>query len=98
MSFALRTLRQTAAQAPSVAQRTFSTTRANQLAKMQLIGRLADQPELQPTSTGREISKFALGVSSGPRDENGNRGVSWFRVATFVEGPQRDLLLSLPKG
>lgn len=83
---------------PRLAARSFSTTTPRPLAKMQIIGRLADQPELQPTSTGREISRFALGVSSGPKDENGNRGVSWFRVASFVEGPQRDLLLSLPKG
>ena len=65
---------------------------------MQIIGRLADTPELTPTSTGRDVTRFALGVSSGPRDENGERAVSWFRVASFVEGPQRDLLLDLPKG
>ena len=78
--------------------RAFSTTVPRPLAKMQLIGRLADQPEQIPTSTGRDVSRFALGVSTGPKDENGNRPVSWFRVASFVEGPQRDLLLSLPKG
>lgn len=83
---------------PRFTARSFSTTSARPLAKMQIIGRLADQPELTPTSTGREISRFALGVSSGPKDENGNRGVSWFRVASFIEGPQRDFLLSLPKG
>jgi len=65
---------------------------------MQLIGRLADTPELTPTSTGRELIKYSLGVSGGPRDEQGNRATSWFRIASFVEGPQRDLLLSLPKG
>lgn len=80
------------------AARAFSTTTPRPLAKMQLIGRLADQPELVPTSTGRELVKYALGVSQGPRDEQGNRGVSWFKVASFAEGPQRDLLLSLPKG
>ena len=78
--------------------RAFSTTTPRSLARMQLIGRLADQPELEHTSTGREISRFALGVSTGPRDEAGNRGVSGFKIATFIEGPQRDLLLSLPKG
>ncbi|KAF2207127.1 hypothetical protein CERZMDRAFT_71739 [Cercospora zeae-maydis SCOH1-5] len=80
------------------AARAFSTTPARPLAKVQLIGRLADVPELVPTSTGREIVKYAVGVSEGPRDENGQRGVSWFKVASFQEGPQRDLLLSLPKG
>jgi hypothetical protein len=85
--------------APRAAVRAFSTTSARPLAKMQIIGRLADTPELFPTSTGKEIVRYALGVSSGPKDEQGNRGVSWFRVASFMqEGPQRELLLSLPKG
>lgn len=78
--------------------RAFSTTTPRSLARMQLIGRLADQPELTPTSTGREISRFSLGVGTGARDETGNRPVSWFNIASFMEGPQRDLLLSLPKG
>ncbi|KAI4834155.1 hypothetical protein E4T44_09026, partial [Aureobasidium sp. EXF-8845] len=30
--------------------------------------------------------------------ENGERPTSWFRVASFNDGPGRDLLLSLPKG
>ena len=80
------------------ATRAFSTTTPRSLARMQLIGRLADQPELVPTSTGREISRFALGVSTGPKDETGNRPTSWFNIGSFVEGPQRELLLSLPKG
>lgn len=80
------------------AARAFSTTTPRHLAKMQLIGRLADQPELMPTSTGRELIRYSLGVSSTQRDENGNRATSWFKVASFVEGAQRDLLLSLPKG
>ena len=80
------------------AVRTFSTTASRPLAKMQLIGRLADAPELQATSTGRDIIRYSLGVNHGPRDENGNRATSWFKVASFVEGVQRDLLLNLPKG
>ncbi|KAK5109471.1 hypothetical protein LTR62_007031 [Meristemomyces frigidus] len=83
---------------PSTA-RAFSTTPTRSLAKMQLIGRLADTPEVIHTSTGRDVIKYALGVQGGPRDENGQRGVSWFRVASFLpEGAQRELLLSLPKG
>lgn len=78
--------------------RAFSTTSPRNLAKMQLIGRLADAPEMTPTASGREITRFALGVSTGPKDENGNRGVSWFNVASFIEGPQRDFLLGLQKG
>ncbi|KAI5249485.1 putative ssDNA binding protein [Aureobasidium subglaciale] len=78
--------------------RAFSTSPAHSLARMQLIGRLADQPELTPTSTGRELVRYALGVKGGPKNENGERQTSWFRVASFAEGPGRDLLLSLPKG
>ncbi len=81
--------------------RAFSTTAPRPLAKMQIIGRLADAPETSPTSTGQEITRFAVGVGSGPRDESTGRQqhVSWFRVASFVEeGPQRRLLCGLPKG
>ncbi len=82
----------------ALSARAFSTTTPRTLAKMQMIGRLADQPEDTPTSTGTALTKFALGVSTGRKDENGNRGVSWFKVASFADGGQRELLLSLPKG
>jgi hypothetical protein len=63
---------------------------------MQLIGRLAGTPELQPTSTGRDIIRYAVGTTHKTR--NGDE-TSWFRVASFAEeGPRRDLLLGLPKG
>jgi len=79
--------------------RAFSTTTPKALARMQLIGRLADTPEQTPTSTGREMIRYALGVSAGPRDEStGQRPTSWFRVASFIEGSQKELLCSLPKG
>lgn len=81
--------------------RAFSTTSARPLAKMQIIGRLADTPETSPTSTGQEITRFAVGVGSGPRDESTGRQthVSWFRVASFLEdGSKRRLLQTLPKG
>lgn len=84
--------------ATAPAARAFSTSTPRSLARMQLIGRLADTPESTPTSTGRDIIRYALGVSSGPRDESGNRQTSWFRVASFTEGAQKDLMLSLPKG
>lgn len=83
---------------PRAGARAFSTTTPRSLAKMQLIGRLADTPAVNPTSTGRDVIKYAVGVSTGSKDENGNRAVSWFRVASFSEGAQKDLLLSLPKG
>ena len=96
---ALRTpLLRAAARPSSSSFRNFSTTTPRSLAKMQILGRLADQPELTPTSTGREITRFAVGVSSGPRDEQGNRAVSWYKVASFAEGGQRDVLLGMEKG
>lgn len=78
--------------------RTFSTTRPSALARMSLIGRLADAPEQTPTSTGREMVRYAIGVSTGAKDEQGNRQTSWFRVASFQEGGARDVLLGLTKG
>jgi hypothetical protein len=63
---------------------------------MTIIGRLADTPELQATSTGQEILRYAVGTNSGPRD---NQKTSWFRVTSFLpEGPQRDFIASLDKG
>ncbi|KAF2218416.1 hypothetical protein BDZ85DRAFT_253595 [Elsinoe ampelina] len=80
------------------ASRQFSTSTPWSLARMQLIGRLGDKPELVSTQTGRELVRYALGVSAGPKDESGNRQTSWFRVASFTDGPQKDFLLNLPKG
>ncbi|KND94862.1 Single-stranded DNA-binding protein RIM1, mitochondrial [Tolypocladium ophioglossoides CBS 100239] len=77
------------------ATRSFSTSAPRSLARISIIGNLADTPELQPTSSGREILKYAVASNSGPKD---NRQTSWFRVTSFAEGPRRDFLLSLPKG
>jgi hypothetical protein len=82
--------------AAPIARRAFSTSRASQLAKIQLIGRLADTPELQATSTGNELIKFSLATSSGPKD---NRQTSWWRITSFEkEGARRDFLTGLEKG
>jgi len=77
--------------------RPFSTSSGrNSFAKMTIIGRLADTPELQATSTGQEILKYVVGTSSGPRD---NQKTSWFRITSFIpEGPQREFIASLDKG
>ncbi|KHN99511.1 ssDNA binding protein [Metarhizium album ARSEF 1941] len=90
-SFLLR--RATAASAG--AARSFSTSSPRSVARISIIGNLADTPEIQPTSTGREILKYSVASNTGPRD---NRQTSWFRVTSFVEGPRKDFLLSLPKG
>ncbi|KAI9837461.1 MAG: hypothetical protein M1819_007109 [Sarea resinae] len=84
-----------AAAAATATARLFSTTPAAPLAKMTIIGRLAADPEITATSTGQEMVRYAVGTSYGPKD---NRQTSWFRVASFDEGPRRDFLMSLGKG
>ncbi|KAG6012706.1 hypothetical protein E4U54_007335 [Claviceps lovelessii] len=90
-SFLLR--RATAASAG--AARSFSTSSPRSLARITVIGNLADTPEVQTTSSGREILKYAVASNHGPRD---NRQTSWFRITSFVEGPRKDYMLTLPKG
>jgi len=82
---------------PSTLSRNFSTSaRNNTFAKLTLVGRLADKPEITATSQGQEIMKYAIGTSTG-RGEN--QRTSWFRVVSFMpEGPQRDFISSLDKG
>ncbi|KAJ5619207.1 hypothetical protein N7510_003191 [Penicillium lagena] len=76
--------------------RTFSSSSSRSVAKMILTGRLAAEPELQATSTGQDVIKYALATSYGPKE---NRHTSWFRVSSFVpEGAQREYLLGLQKG
>ncbi|KAF2841615.1 nucleic acid-binding protein [Patellaria atrata CBS 101060] len=75
--------------------RTFSTTPRASFAKMQIIGRLAAEPETQTTKNGREYVRYAVGTDDGPRV---NRQTSWYKVTCFDEGPRRDFLLNLPKG
>ncbi|OAQ70259.1 primosome PriB/single-strand DNA-binding protein [Pochonia chlamydosporia 170] len=77
------------------AARSFTTSSPRSVARISIIGNLADTPEIQPTSSGREILKYAVASNSGPKD---NRQTSWFRVTSFAEGPRKDFLLSLPKG
>lgn len=92
MSFSL--LRRIAA-APAGAARAFSTSSPRSLARITIIGNLADTPELTSTSTGREIIRYAVASNTGPSN---NRKTSWFRVTSFAEGPSRDFMLNLPKG
>ncbi|KAM4060174.1 single-strand binding protein family protein [Hirsutella rhossiliensis] len=84
-------LRRTAAGA-----RAFSTSPARSLARISIIGNLADTPEVQQTATGRDVIRYAVASNSGPKD---NRHTSWFRVSSFVaEGGRRDFMLGLAKG
>ncbi|GES65919.1 ssDNA binding protein [Aspergillus terreus] len=97
MSTFAASLRPFARAAPhTLSARPFSSSASCSVARMIITGRLAAEPELQATSTGQDVIKYAVGSSYGPRD---NRQTSWFRVSSFQpEGPQRDHLLSLPKG
>ncbi|UNI14181.1 ssDNA-binding protein, mitochondrial [Purpureocillium takamizusanense] len=87
--------RRTAGVTAASARRAFSSSSPRALARISIIGNLADTPEVQPTNTGREILKYAVASNSGPKE---NRQTSWFRVTSFVEGPRRDFMLGLPKG
>lgn len=95
----LRGLR--AAAQPRNLARDFSTTPASRnMAKMTLIGRLAATPESTQTASGQTLVRYAVGVSSGPRD---NKETSWFNVAAFLgegaeESPRALLLGGLEKG
>ncbi|KAL8999992.1 MAG: hypothetical protein Q9169_001237 [Polycauliona sp. 2 TL-2023] len=77
-------------------KRTFSTTPRSHLAKISILGRLAAEPELTPTSSGQDIIRYAIGTTSGPRE---NRQTNWWKVTSFTaEGPGRDNLMRLGKG
>lgn len=85
--------------AQSGARRAFSSTPARPLARITIVGNLTDSPELQATSTGRELIRYSVASNSGPRDESGNQKVSFFRVTAFPpEGPKRDFIQNLQKG
>jgi len=84
------------AHAANSAARSFSSSASRSVARLILTGRLGGEPELSATATGKDIVKYSVGSSYGPRD---NRQTSWFRIAAFLEeGPQRDYILSLQKG
>lgn len=66
------------------------------MAKISLIGRLAAEAELTPTSDGTDMIRYSLATNSGTKE---NRKTSWWKIASFAgEGRGRDLLLSLGKG
>ncbi|KAL5121733.1 ssDNA-binding protein, mitochondrial [Pleosporales sp. CAS-2024a] len=91
MSFVLRpTVR-----AVPASTRSFSSTRASQLARMTIIGRLGAAPEAVTTNGDRTLVRYILGTDSGRGEK---KKTSWFRVASFVEGAQKEFLLNVPKG
>ncbi|CCU81820.1 unnamed protein product [Blumeria hordei] len=76
--------------------RNFSSniTRQN-IAKITLIGRLGDRPQLLKTGSGQELLKYSVAVS-GPGEDS---KPSWYRVAAFMQdGRLKDTLSALEKG
>ncbi|KAK4223700.1 single-stranded DNA-binding protein rim1, mitochondrial [Podospora fimiseda] len=95
MSAFLRTASRAVAR-PALAARTFSSTAKRDVAKITIVGNLADTPELRASSTGREYLRYSVASNTGSKE---NRTTSWFNVTSFQpEGPQRDFLASLGKG
>ncbi|KAH6610688.1 hypothetical protein Trco_000708 [Trichoderma cornu-damae] len=87
-----------AASATAGAARAFSTTSPRSVARITIIGNLADAPEVQVSGNQenpREYVRYAVASNSGSKE---HRQTSWFRVTGFVDGPRRDFLLGLPKG
>jgi hypothetical protein len=81
--------------APRVSTRAFSTTPRAAVARMSIVGRLGTAPEEVSISNDRTLVRYVVGSSYGKGEE---QKVSWFRVASFATGPQKDFLMSVPKG
>lgn len=95
MSAFLRTASRAIAR-PSTAARTFSSTASRPVARITIVGNLADTPELRASSTGREYLRYSVASNTGSGE---NRKTSWFNVSSFEkEGPRRDFLQGLQKG
>lgn len=81
--------------APRLSTRAFSTTSRASLARMSLVGRLGTVPEEVTISNDRTLVRYVVGTSYGKGED---QKTSWFRVASFVQGGQKDYLLNVPKG
>ncbi|KAK7060216.1 ssDNA-binding protein, mitochondrial [Paramarasmius palmivorus] len=92
-----------AATSSRAAARAFSTTsRASDIAKLTLIGRLGKDPEVRRTKNDMEFVTYTVATNSysAPADESGERPpprTSWHRVLSFSENSNR-YLKSLKKG
>lgn len=75
----------------------FSSTAAQNYARLTIVGRLGADPELISTTSGQELVKYHVATTSGKSD---NRQTSWFHITHFVapEGRTRDYVLGLQKG
>ncbi|PSN70983.1 hypothetical protein BS50DRAFT_570394 [Corynespora cassiicola Philippines] len=81
--------------ATAASTRAFSSTPRASLAKMTLVGRLGTAPEEVTISNEKTLVRYVIGSSYGRGED---KKTSWFRVASFVSGPQKDVLLNAPKG
>ncbi|KAG6035932.1 hypothetical protein E4U19_004038 [Claviceps sp. Clav32 group G5] len=81
--------------ASACAARSFSTSTPRSIARISVVGHLADTPEVFTTSAGKEMIKYAVASHHGTKD---NRQTSWFRITHFGDGPRKDFMLSLSKG
>ena len=78
------------------AARSFSSTPRAALARMSIVGRLGTTPEeITVTNNDKTLVRYVIGSNFGKGED---RKTSWFRVASFVSGAQKDFLLSVPKG
>lgn len=84
-----------AARAPALAARSFSSSPRAQLARMTVVGRLGVAPEEVTVSGDRTLVRYSVGTSYGKGED---KKTSWFRIASFVQGAQKDFLLNVPKG
>jgi hypothetical protein len=75
--------------------RAFSVSTRASMAHLNLSGRLGAAPEEVQTNSDRSIVRYAVATTHG-RGEN--KKTSWFKIAAFPEGGQKEFLLSLPKG
>jgi hypothetical protein len=62
---------------------------------MTVIGRLGVAPEEVTVSGDRTLVRYVVGTSYGKGDD---KKTSWFRIASFVQGAQKDFLMNVPKG
>ncbi|KAI5379362.1 hypothetical protein J4E82_001876 [Alternaria postmessia] len=62
---------------------------------MTVIGRLGVAPEEVTISGDRTLVRYIVGTNYGKGDD---KKTSWFRIASFVQGAQKDFLMNLPKG
>lgn len=75
--------------------RAFSSTPRASIARMSIVGRMGVQPEEVTISNDRTLVRYVVGTSYGKGED---QKTSWFRVASFAQGPQKEFLLRVPKG